>query len=107
MNFGEKLRAMRLSLDMTQEELANKIGVQKQTISRYENSAREPNLKSAKLIANALGVSLEELTKPSTDSEVKEVDNRIAELVNRLECASPSVRSAAIAAAIAVLKTGV
>lgn len=107
MNFGEKLREMRLSLDMTQEELAQKIGVQKQTISRYENSAREPNLKSAKLIANALGVSLEELTRQSKeDPQIKsESDKRIAELVTRLESASPAVRSAAIAAALAVLKS--
>lgn len=61
MNFGEKLKTQRLAKGFTQELLAEKIGVKKQTISRYENSEREPNLPTAKKIANALGISLEEL----------------------------------------------
>ena len=61
MNFGVKLKTQRLAKGFTQELLAEKIGVKKQTISRYENSEREPNLPTAKKIANALGISLEEL----------------------------------------------
>lgn len=61
MSFGEKLKQLRLQAGLTQDALAAKIGVQKQTISRYENSERDPNIRTAKRIADALGISLEEL----------------------------------------------
>lgn len=112
MNFGERLKALRIYHGYTQEELAAKIGTKKQTISRYENSEREPNLKAAKKIANALGVSLEELT-PDEDTNKKiaarngdeEVDPIIIDLITKLEESPLSVRNAAIAAAFAVLKS--
>ncbi len=59
--FGERLKHYRLAANMTQEALANKCGMQKQSISRYEKSDREPNIHIAKTIADALGVSLEAL----------------------------------------------
>ena len=61
MNFGEQLKKIRTAKGFTQESLADKIGVQKQTISRYENSDREPNVRNAKRIADALGVTLADL----------------------------------------------
>ena len=63
MSFGQRLKDIRSLSGMTQEELASKIGVQKQHISRYENDRCEPNIRTAKRIADALGVSLEELSK--------------------------------------------
>ena len=59
--FGERLKHFRLAADLTQEELANKCGMKKQSISRYEKSDREPNIYIAKAIAEALGISLEAL----------------------------------------------
>ena len=61
MKIGERIRALRLDAGMTQEELAQRIGLKKQNISRYENSRVEPNIRTAKRIAEALGVSLEEM----------------------------------------------
>ena len=58
MNFGEKLKAIRLSLNLTQDELAAKLGTTKQAISRYENSEREPNLRTAKEFSEKLGIAL-------------------------------------------------
>lgn len=59
--FGEKLKTARLAAGMTQEELAEKCGMKKQSISRYENSEREPNIRTAKKLADALNISLESL----------------------------------------------
>lgn len=41
---GERIKALRIERDMTQEELAKKIGVQKSTIAKYE-TGRVSNLK--------------------------------------------------------------
>ena len=65
MNFGEKLKTIRLSLDLTQDELAARLGTTKQAISRYENSEREPNLRTAREFSEKLGVSLTVLADDS------------------------------------------
>ncbi len=62
MNFGQKLKQLRLASGLTQEDLARRLGTKKQNISRYENSDREPNIRTAKAIADAFGISLEDLT---------------------------------------------
>ena len=69
MKIGERIRALRLDAGMTQEELAQRIGLKKQNISRYENSRVEPNIRTAKRIAEALGVSLEEMAVGVTVSD--------------------------------------
>ena len=58
MTFGQRLKALRTELSLTQEELAKRCGISKQNISRYENSDREPNIRTAKMLADALGVEL-------------------------------------------------
>lgn len=70
MSFGEKLLMLREKAGITQEALAQKIGISKQNISRYENSNREPNIRTAKKIADALGVPLEELTSDRSKESV-------------------------------------
>lgn len=42
--FGERLRSYRLAHDMSQEQLATKLGTSKQVISRYESGQRTPKI---------------------------------------------------------------
>ena len=58
MNFGQRLKMVRLSLGLTQQEFADCLHTTKQAISRYENSEREPNLKTAKTFSDLLGIDL-------------------------------------------------
>lgn len=68
MTFGQRLKALRTELSLTQEELAKRCGISKQNISRYENSDREPNIRTAKMLADALGVELAALAHDEQDS---------------------------------------
>lgn len=56
MRVGENIRKRRLELGMTQEELANRIGVQKSAVAKYE-SGRVENIKRKMVpaLADALG----------------------------------------------------
>lgn len=58
MTFGEKLKIIRTSLGLSQQELADRLKTTKQAISRYENSEREPNLKTAKFFSEKLGIDI-------------------------------------------------
>lgn len=61
MKTGEKIRAMRLKLGMTQENFALETSLYQRQISNYENCLIIPTRKVLKRIADALGVSPESL----------------------------------------------
>ena len=60
-SLGERIRKHRLLKDLTQKQLAALIGVQQKPVSDWEIGSYEPSMKSVIKIADALGVSLEEL----------------------------------------------
>lgn len=59
--FGKRLLLARVASDMTQDDLAKRIGKSVTTICRYERGERWPTIKTVALMADALGVSSAEL----------------------------------------------
>ena len=55
--FGEKLRTLRKEKNLTQQQLAARIGVKKSVISFYEMGDRMPSPEVIKKLASALHVS--------------------------------------------------
>ena len=47
---------------MTQEDIAEKVGVSRQAMAKWESGETTPDLEKARLLAGALGVSLDDLT---------------------------------------------
>lgn len=62
MNLGSKIANLRKQNHLSQEELAEKIGVTRQTISKWELEETTPDIKQAKEISNIFNISLDELT---------------------------------------------
>lgn len=56
---GKKIRVLRRTRGLTQEQLAEKIRVKRATISNYEIGRRSPHIKELEDISEALGVNLE------------------------------------------------
>ena len=56
-----KLKAARAAADMSQQELAEKVGVSRQTISAIEKGDYNPTIKLCLAICRALGKTLDEL----------------------------------------------
>lgn len=56
-----KIKEMRIALNMTQEELARKAGVRRETIVFLEQGKYNPSLKLAHDVSEALGTSLDKL----------------------------------------------
>ena len=63
MSFGRKLRFQRLSLGLTQEEVADLIGVSRCSVTRWEEDKVFPNLAVWPRIAEVLGIPMEEIAE--------------------------------------------
>ncbi|PIT92082.1 MAG: DNA-binding protein [Candidatus Harrisonbacteria bacterium CG10_big_fil_rev_8_21_14_0_10_42_17] len=61
--FGDNLKRIRLEKDMSQTDLAEKIGADKGYVSLLENGKKNPTLVTFEKIAKALGVSTDDLLK--------------------------------------------
>ncbi len=56
---GRKIRILRKTRGLTQEQLAERLRITRATISNYEIGRRSPHIKELEDIAEALGVNLE------------------------------------------------
>ena len=56
-----RIKELRASLNMSQEELAEKVGVRRETITRLEKGSYNPSLKLAMDIAKVFEKSVEEI----------------------------------------------
>lgn len=61
MTFGGLIHSLRLSDDITQVELAKRIGVSKQFLSDVEHNRKDVGISFAKKVSDALGYSVEPL----------------------------------------------
>ena len=69
MEIGKKIMNLRKKDGLSQEELAEKIGVARQTISKWELGETSPDLKQAKELSKIFNVSLDELV----DNDIKDI----------------------------------
>lgn len=58
-NIGRKLKQLRKSKGMTQEDVAAKVDITRSTISNYEIGRRTPHLKDLSALASVFGVGLD------------------------------------------------
>ena len=58
---AEKLREIRLRMQLTQEELAKQLGTDSGSISRFETGKREPSLLEMLVYSNLAGVTINDL----------------------------------------------
>ena len=84
MKFDENLRAFRKQKEFSQEYLAEKMNVSRQTISKWENGTAMPDLKKLTDLASLFDVSMDELLGTSVpDYKTSESDNAELENLNQ------------------------
>ncbi len=81
MNIGQKIKELRQENDLTQEELAEELGVSFQAVSRWENSTTYPDITMLPIIASMFNVTIDYLldmdsykTKEEIDKTLEQVD---------------------------------
>lgn len=72
MTLGERLLGYRTNIGMSQEKLAEKIGVSRQTISKWETNQSTPDFDKILPLCEVLGITTEELIKG--EKEVKNAE---------------------------------
>lgn len=72
MTLGEKLYQLRKNSNLTQEQLSEKVGVSRQTISKWELDETAPDIKQAQLLSRIFNISLDELTGNDTKEVIYE-----------------------------------
>ena len=71
MEFGKQIKKLRQEAQLSQEELAERIYVSRQTISNWENDKSYPDVNSLVLLSETFQISLDKLIKG--DIEVSQV----------------------------------
>ena len=63
MKFNEKLQKLRKEKGMSQEALADELGVSRQAVSKWESGASDPSTANLIALAKLFGTTPEELLK--------------------------------------------
>ena len=83
MNLGNNLFQARKKCGLSQEEVAEKLGVSRQTISKWETDETLPDIRQSKRLALLYRLSLDELI--DFDMDVQEVEKAIERTSTALE----------------------
>ncbi len=78
MNIGNKIRELRKQCGITQEQLAECIGVSFQAVSKWENNIALPDITMAPVLATYFGVSMDVLF----DFSLKEIEAAVEAIVD-------------------------
>lgn len=88
-SFKERVKMARISAGMSQQDLADKVGVTKQSISQYERGVRKPDMDTLTALSDIFNLSTDYLTGQSdvtlrflTEDDLKKLAAPSCELTN-------------------------
>lgn len=84
MEISTQIKKYRSTMGLSQEELAEKIYVTRQTISNWENGKNYPDIHSLLLLSSLFNISLDQLIKGDIEIMKKEINKAEVEKFNRL-----------------------
>lgn len=74
MELGKQIKKYRSEMNLSQDELAEKVFVSRQTVSNWENNKNYPDVKSLLLMSEVFGVSLDILVKGDIETMKKVIN---------------------------------
>jgi transcriptional regulator with XRE-family HTH domain len=82
MDLGKKILDLRKKENLSQEQLAEKMNVTRQTISKWELNQTTPDIKQAKELSRLFKISLDELTDNDMTTLVMQKINNTEKLAS-------------------------
>lgn len=86
MNFSEKLKEIRKNEGLSQEQLAEKIGVSRQAITKWETGKGLPDIENMVIIAEIFKTTLDELLRNSAVKQKQEMPVYTSETIYDIDC---------------------
>lgn len=86
MNFGERLKQIRNNQGLSQEQLAEKIGVSRQAITKWETNRGLPDVENMIILAEIFKMTLDELVLQRTDEQERNEAIFESETVYDIDC---------------------
>ncbi len=77
MELGKKIRQLRFKAGMTQEQLAEELGVVPQSVSKWENAAAMPDITTLPRLAEIFGVTIDDLFDLTAEQRFNRIEHRM------------------------------
>lgn len=77
MELGKRIKQLRFKAGLTQEQLAEKLGIGAQSVSKWENASAMPDITALPLLAEIFGVSIDDLFDMTTEQRLNRIENRM------------------------------
>ena len=77
MELGRKIKQLRFKAGLTQDQLAQRLGVTPQSVSKWENAASMPDITLLPALAGEFGVSIDDLFDLSAEQKLQRIENRM------------------------------
>lgn len=85
METGEVIREYRKKKNITQEEMANRLGVTAPAVNKWENGNSQPDIMLLAPIARLLDITLNTLLSFEEELTVEEINNIVYEMNTKLK----------------------
>lgn len=79
-DIGSKIKALRLSRSMTQEQLAQRLNVTPQAVSKWESGTNMPDIQLLPDLSVIFGVTIDDLFTMSDESRMERIDNMLYDI---------------------------
>ena len=83
MQFAENLQYLRKKQNLTQEQLAEKLGVSRQAVSKWESAQSYPEMDKLLLLCKLFGCNIDVLVQGDAHTAIKAADGGYDSLYNR------------------------
>ena len=77
MDIGHKIKQLRLHAGMTQDQLAAKLGISAQSVSKWETAVTMPDITLLPILAGELGVSIDDLFDLTAEQKFHRIERRM------------------------------
>ncbi|SFL47257.1 Helix-turn-helix domain-containing protein [Gracilibacillus orientalis] len=90
LNIGKQLRSLRKSLNLTTQEVANRVNISQSYISRFENNRSVPDVDMLSKILKALGTDMASFFSYAEDNQ--SIPEDLAQLIEMSKQLTPEER---------------
>lgn len=104
MEIGKQIKMYRQQLHLSQEELADKIYVTRQTISNWETGKNYPDIHSLLMMSTLFDISLDQLVKGDIENMKKEIDQTEIKKFNNISAIFAILLFASVLLLVPLLK---